>query len=559
MRRLLSSMLAATLLLGTVGSCLAQGEPKPWVTASFAGYDKLMADLAMIGQLGGNPNLGKQVEMMSLALPQGEGAKGPLALDTAQPWGAVLLGDGKEPTFYAFLPVSDLKPMIELAKLQLGQDIKEEKGVYQIPTGAKTIFVAQKGKWAFLADSAEQLAKVATDPAPLLGDLPQKYDLAVRASLKNLPKEYREQLLAQLRAGAEVGMQQMPAEGEDEYAIRQNVAKQAVQQLATLINDMDELLLGWNVDTKLKTTYLDLEITAQSGTKLAEQFADIKPGKTNFAGLMLPEAALTLCSVGTMSDAEVAQVRSALATLRKSVAKELEKQSLPEEEAKLATQLFGNLIDVLEKSVETKKTDVGMAVMLDPGAVTLVAGAAIADGAKLAKTCRQLADEVQKSGQAAGALRIGGETYAGIQLHTVSAPTPDAALVPLVGDTLEAAVGVGDDKVLVAVGRNAVKTLKKAIDGLKTTAGKEVPPLEIRLAVQAIAKFVAEVGDDPQAKVTASMVAGMLKTAGDKDHVIVTAQPIPRGVRLRLEAEEGLLKALGSASQMMGGLAPGGM
>ena len=259
----------------------------------------------------------------------------------------------------------------------------------------------QKGNWAFLADSAEQLTKVAADPAPLLGDLPKRYDLAIRASVKNLPKEYREQLLAQLRAGAEAGMQQMPSESEEDYAMRLGVAKQAVQQLTTLVNDMDEVLLGWNVDAQTKTTYLDLELTAQTGTKLADQFAAIKPGKTNFAGLLLPEAAVTASSVGTISDAQVAQVKSGLATLRKSVTKELENQNLAEDEVKLASRLLGDVIDVVEKTVEAKNSDAALAVMLDPAAVTLLAGATIADGAKLEKTFQQLADEVQKNGQTA--------------------------------------------------------------------------------------------------------------------------------------------------------------
>ena len=58
-------------------------------------------------------------------------------------------------------------------------------------------------------------------------------------------------------------MQQMPGESDDEYAVRANMAKQAVQQLTTLVNELDDLLLGWNVDAKHQTTYLDLELTAQ--------------------------------------------------------------------------------------------------------------------------------------------------------------------------------------------------------------------------------------------------------------------------------------------------------
>jgi hypothetical protein len=99
--------------------------------------------------------------------------------------------------------------------------------------------------------------------------------------------------------------------------------------------------------------------------------------------------------------------------------------------------------------------------------------------------------------------------------------------------------------------------LKKTIGQLKTTAGKEVPPLRISVAATSVAKFISEIDGDAQVKATASMVAGMLAKAGQQDHVTVTAQPIAQGVRVRLELEEGLLKAIGSLTQMMGGMAPG--
>ena len=136
---------------------------------------------------------------------------------------------------------------------QLAEAIKLNGDVYEIHGRRPDRLRQQKGNWAVVADKSENLAKAPADPLKLLGDLPKRYDLAVRASIKNLPKEYREQLLAQLRAGAEVGMQQMPGESDEDYAMRLNMAKQAVQQLTTLVNDMDDVLLGWNVDAKTKT------------------------------------------------------------------------------------------------------------------------------------------------------------------------------------------------------------------------------------------------------------------------------------------------------------------
>lgn len=558
-RKLLSLTLAVTALLGTVGlQRVSAADSKPLVVVSFAGYDKLVADIATVGKLSGNADLGKQVEMMALMLPQGEGSKGPLALDTKKPWGAVITSDNSGPNYYAFIPVSDIKPMVELIKKQAGQEIKEEKGVYQFHVNNKNVFAVQKGAWAFVADGKEQLNTVATDPAALLGDLPKNYDLAVRASMKNLPKEYREQLLMAVRAGTQSGLERMPSESNEEHALRATVAKQGIQQLTSLVNDLDNVLVGWNIDAKTKTTYIDLELVAQTGTKLAEQFSEVKSGKTNMAGLLLPKAAITLNSVGTMNDLQVTQAKTALAGIRKTAAKGLETQGLGEEEAKLANRLFGDLVDVMEKTIESKKSDIAASVVLDPGAVTIVAGASIAEGEKLAKVFKELAEEVKKNGELVQSVKLSEETVEGIQLHTAVLPTLAKELTPLFGDTVELAIGTSPDKILVGVGRNAAKTLKSGISQLKKNAGKEVSPMQLKLAVVPIAKFIGENAEDAQVKATASMVAGMLENVGDKGHIVVTGSPVANGVRIRIELEEGLLKSLGALTQMMGALPMGG-
>ena len=557
MRKTLSSVAILIVLLGTAGLCRAQEEPKPLVTVSFAGYDALMANIDTIGQIGGTPDMGKGLDMMLRMMTQGKGLAG---LDTARPWGAVVLADDQQALLaIGFVPVTDLKQLVELTKPhpQLANAISLKNGVYEINAGGMPIYMKQKGEWAFLSGKKENLAKAPADPLKALGDLPQKYTLAVRASIKNLPKELREQLLAQLRAGAEVGMQQMPTENEDDYALRLNMAKQTTQWLTALSNDVDELLLGWTVDYKTKSTYLDLDVTAREGTKLAEQFAQIKPGETKLAGLLPPDAAVTFRSVGLYSDAQVAQAKASVATLRKSLAEELEKQGLSKDEVELTSRLIGDVLDVLEKTVEARNIDVGLAVLVAPKAVTYVAGAEIVDGAKLEQTVEKVLDELQKSGKAAAQIKVSNETYQGMSLHMLSLPTPEPDLVPLVGDTLDIVIGVADDKALIALGRDAAKTLKQAIDRMKSADGEEVPPLQIVLAVRPLAEFAATVADNQQAKAVASMLAGLLQGADGKDRVTLTATPIPLGVRVRLELEEGLVKVLGAMGQM-GAMPPPG-
>jgi hypothetical protein len=94
--------------------------------------------------------------------------------------------------------------------------------------------------------------------------------------------------------------------------------------------------------------------------------------------------------------------------------------------------------------------------------------------------------------------------------------------------------------------------LKQVIDGSKAAAGKEVPPMRLTVAATPIAKFAAKAAEEDSVKAMAAMVVGVLEKAGGKDHVTITATPIAKGIRVRLEVEQGLLKLLGSMGGMMG-------
>ena len=512
----------------------------------------------MIGRLGGIPDLSERLDKPLRMLTEAHGAKGPLALLPKQPWGGVLtVVDNMEWYTYAFFPVTDIVPLVELAKIQWGCEVKEDDGVYRIPLGENTVYAVRKGKWAYFANSPRTLLVLPANPAALLGDLPQRYDLAARLSLKNLTPEYRAEIVPRLREAVQLGMDRMVGESEDPICGATRAGRSSRPATAPLIDDFDYLLLGWNLDAKKeKNTYLDLEVTAKGGTKLADRFAQIKSGKSRFAALLSPDAAFSAGSIGTLTNAQAAQIGGALADLRKSAARQLAKQGLSAGEVKTAGRFLDNLLDVVQKTLKNKKTDAALSLGLDSQGATLLAGALLADGATLDESLRQLADDWPKDDKIPAGVKVRAETYKGMALYAVSLPTPDRRLTSLVGKTLDVAVAVAGDKLLVAAGRDAVANLRKAFDQLQHAPAQEVPPLRIRLAVPAMAKIVALTSKNQQIRAAAAMLAGFSANAGSKNHVSFTVTPIPGGVRARLEVEEGLLKVLGSLSQLMGLINP---
>jgi hypothetical protein len=536
------SLLSVVLVLSILSTALplsAAAELKPVVAVSFSGYSELKADVEVIGKVVGRPDLAPMLEGMLAMVTQG---KGLTILDQTQPLGVVVLSDGSEDfTVYGFLPVNDLPSLMELMKPVMGGEApKVENGVYEIPAGPASVYVTQKGKWTYIAQKKETFDAVSNDPATLLGDMPKRYLLAVRASVSNIPDSMKQKALALLPMLMQASMQP-------------EMMQQNVEQIDRLSKELDDVMLGITLDRQSNSGYMDLELTAKAGTNMAAQLAACKPGKTDFAGLKMPGAAITFNVTSTLTDQDVARAKKSMDVVRTSAQEGLKDQGLNQEQLDLASDMLNQLFDLVIKTIELKKTDYGIALVLEPNAMTVAAGSIVADGTKLEDILKKLLAEAEKDEpDAAKLVKLNAETYKGIRFDTFSMPTPDQKLAALVGDTLDVVLGIGDKQVFIAAGRDAVKTLKEAIDKSQSEAGKEIPASQVVVSGLKIAKFVSAVADDDEAKAMADKIAASLEQSGGKDHMTIVTAPIPNGARIRLELEEGLIKALGEMQPGVG-------
>jgi hypothetical protein len=557
-RKSLWATLAVALLLGagTVSSAqepASTGGKKPVITLSFAGFEQAVGNAKTIVNVAGRPELAMLIDMA------GTQVKG---LDKARPWAAMVydVSDDK-PSFNAFVPVTDLKEVLASIPNPEIKGLKPDgDGVYEIKAPNRTAYLQQKGQWAVIAESRDALKNAPADPTAALGDLTKKYVLAAKVSVANLPENLRKKFVDEMQSGAAPALAKKPDEDDDQYAIRVNVAKKTIKKITDLVNELDEIVLGWAVDATTNATYLDLDVTAKAGTPTAQQLAGVKDGKTNFAGFLIPGAAITAIGTGALSDEDVTQVKATLDQLRKSTAKEIEANAdLTKEQQQLATRLIGDVLDVLVKTAEGKKSDGGMALVLEPGAPTFVLGTTVADGKKLEKVVKDLVAEAGKEQpDVANLIKLNADSQGGVNFHVATIPVPDE-VSGFVGDKVEIVIGIGDDSVYVGAGKNAVKTLKQVIEKSKAEAGKTVPALQLTIAATPIAKFVAAIPLLPIPP-EVGKAAELLGQMPGKDHIILTSRTIPNGMGLRLNVEEGLLKTIGKLAPPIGpgGAAPGG-
>ncbi|HUT13475.1 MAG TPA: hypothetical protein VMY42_23510 [Thermoguttaceae bacterium] len=553
MRKTVLSGLIVALLLGAAGFHRAQpasaAAPKPLAVVSLSGYDELKGDLEMVGRIVDDPTLAARLEGLLKFFTKDKGLAG---LDKTKPLGAAIFLDGEKPSGYAFLPVSDFDQLLDVLKPYIGELKDLGDGMYEASKGRKPAYLKVQSGWVFVSDRREMLADVPADPAKLLAGLDRRYDLGIRFNAANVPDALREKLLGRIKKDLAKELERKPGEDDLEYALRKGLAKKLLGGLATGINDLDQVTFGLALDHKAETAMGELSVTAVEGSKTAKALEELGNAQTAFAGFRLPGAVLTIQGTSQCTVATEEELAWFFDKLRTKVFEEIDEDEKDEEKAKVFKHVIGGLLEVCQETIAAGKVDGAGSVVLRPDAVTLVGARHVADGPKLESALAPLVPLIRKKAPEIAALvaKTKTEEFEGVRLHSATIRIPEKVkdrdkLVRVVGENPEVVLGIGPEAVYVAAGKDALKTLKQAIKRSAERGPQPARPLEVTVSLGALAKFIAEIGDEREREKAARAVAALEK-APDTDHVKLVVLPIPRGLKIRLEVEQGVLRMIGA-------------
>jgi len=294
------------------------------------------------------------------------------------------------------------------------------------------------------------------------------------------------------------------------------------------------------------------------GSKMAQQMAAYSQPNTNFAGFYQPDAAAT-AMIATKADPKViaddlAQFENMMRTMRQQSDREIEKNSkIGDPAIRDALKAAANdLFDALESTVKEGHIDGGASLHVTPNSLNMIAGLHVKDPAKLEDALKKLETAAKSSPNFPG-IKWNAADHAGVKFHTMKLPVPnddpDGAR-KMLGETLDVAVGIGSDAVYLAMGRDNMNAVTKAIDSSASNKGKSIPPFELVVSlgpVMEVAADAAKPGDKEQLRAIADILKNQ---AQGRDHIRATGQPVPNGLQYRIEAEEGVIKAIGTAGMM---------
>jgi hypothetical protein len=548
----LSTIAVALLLAGSASHAQAQGDMKPILVVSLAGYQRIIDDLAFVGKLSGSPDLAKNLEGMIGFFTQGQGLAG---LDKTKPWGLAASTDGLSFQLLGFIPVTDTKKLLDALSGFLG-DPDNEGGIYklQAPGLPIPLYIKEEGGFAFISQDSGGFSNLPKDPVKILGGLDKEYDIAIRLSVQNIPEVFRQLAIDQIKMGVEGSLEQAPGESDEQYEQRSKTTQQQLDTLVTTLNELDEVTVGLSIDEAARRTYLDLSMTAAEGTPTAKQFVALPAPPSKFAGFLMPDSVANLHINSKSAPENTDQSLAMLGSLRTQVMSQLDDQELGNEQIKSTVKdVVGQLMDVLQDTVKQGIFN-GGAVVVGDGPFTLAAGGLISDGARLDGVVKKLADLAKSdSSFPQDALKLNADKHKGITFHTLTVDVPNdgdentALIKSLIGNKAIITVGVGKQSAFLAIGAKGLETIKKVIDKSEGVTETTSKPFEMTVALAPVLKFFSqEQGANP---ILGAMAAGLKD--GGKDKIQLTAQPIKNGYLYRLEAEEGILKIIGSAAKLV--------
>ena len=521
---------------GWSSTAQAQGSSQPVVVMSLSGFDQIKDGLKGQFEMMGMAKEFKQVDAMANALSTG--------LDRSKPIGLAVTLGGEMPTVVGFVPVSNLDQLLGgLALFQI--PVEDVGGMKKV----KDVYIKEQDGYAFLGQKPEDLQTL-PDPAKSLGDLPKQYDMAMAINVQNVPADQRELAMGLIRQGMEASLQKNEEESDAQFELRKKLAEQQVKAFDQIFSECDQVVMGLTMDRTAKQLAMDMRITAKRGTKMADQFAQLKNASSKFGGVVRPDALVGMNVASMMTDqSEIDQVVSQLQAYKSSVMQMIEdsKDFDSDEERTIIKGWASQALDILQKTVETGRLDMAVSAVRTPaGPLSVLGGVHIADGKALEGLVQQVLKMAEKQTPNMPKIEFNVATHKGANIHGVAIPAPEndpEGFAKVFGDKPMFYVGFSPDTAWTAMGTGSLDTLKAAIDA--SAQSRPVPPMELTFSVGSIMQMAAEMdANNPALLPLATAVQP------GKDHVRMLVEPIENGERVRFLIEDEVLKLIGMAVQM---------
>lgn len=514
---------------------------------SIAPVDRLMSDVSYLLKASNVPELGGIAVMMANTYTNG--------LDKTRPAGLMIKLVDSQPIPLAFLPILDREKFFgALESAGLAAD-DLGSGMFAFDAGGQQLFVKENAGWLFVSQKQDSLADLPVNPAAPLAKLAERYDLAVRINVQQLPADLRKLAIDQMRSGFERSLAEQSGQTDEEKALAEEMGRASLAQIENLIAETEEVVIGWGVEQGNQKTFIELGSQFVAGSELAQQVAQFQNVTSDFTGLVFPGAAITARMTSPVAEKDKALAKNNLRNAMRQLESQIDRgEKLPPEAAAAIKKFAAGLSSILSKTIDDGKFDGGASVTLSDNKLRAIVGGHVADGKSLATEIKQLVASV---GSTPGFPKFEFDyaTHKNVALHraSLSIESADPQARQVFGDSLNLVIGTADKSFFVAIGPDGEALLKQAIDNAGSGKAAKVSPAEMTLNIGQILQFAQHIRANPALE----MAIQNIQQYSDKDRVQVQSTVLTRGLLYRVSIDEGVLRAVGASAKAASGGGPG--
>ena len=535
-----ATLVAATLLALILPQMQVDAQTaagKPMAIVAINNYNDLSKDLVYLLDLVGPPGTAQLVELQGAGFAE--------MLDTTKPIGVIVQPDGiLGYKLLAFLPTNNVDQILQIFA---GFGIIPEstpEGLIKIDAGGTPIYVKQGTGWAFVSNTKEALATPPANPVALLGGLDKQYDVAIQGNIDAIPEVFKQLMMSQIEVGMQQSIQQpLPNETEDAFEARRAMALQGMKDVQKMINELESVTVGFNIDQTRQSVYFDVGITAKEGSDTAKQFA-YEDTTTQLAGFLTESAAAQMNMSASFDTAQAEQINISLETLRTQAIAQIQNDpTIPNEELRgLAIKAISTFMDVGKATLSSGKIDMAGSVDLTDEGISVIAAAVVPQAEQLDQIVRDFVKIATEQDPSFPEVEIDAQKKGDTSFHVIRIPIPEyeAEARSAFGESVEVSIGMGPDRIYIGVGKDNLKRLSAAIDASAADKGKKVSAALLKGSVHRILQFAAEQTQD----LTLQQAAAAAASITGKDTASMELSVIKNGARYRIEVEAGVLKAI---------------
>jgi hypothetical protein len=512
-----------------------------------ASYNQWYENVSLIGKLTGNSDLAQGLEAMLKLATRNRGLAG---VDKQRPWAAAVVPSENWFCAYACLPVNDLNALLEVIRPHV-QDVSAAENSYTIVLrNAKRIYVAQQGGWAIVSPHSEVFRQPVADPTAMLGGLPKRYDVAVRLNVTNVPEGDSRLVMLILDQFAEREQARLPGESDAGYAGRQFGVALGRAVLKGILEEMEQVTVGLALDRKVNGLLAELILIPRPGTPAAERYARWDQHANRPAGFLLPDATVKANWSCILSDSGVRLLTSLINKARQQMIAEVESGLSAGEQSEEEKAVAG-VFDGLKGLAAEHRFEGVMSVSLKPGSLKGVSAMRLPGADQKLKGLQAVLLKLWKSSDSEVGVEEDSDRDGVVRLYKPGT-TVDAHTAPFqfVEGEIAATVGVGKNHVYLAFGHDCTATLKKALAASRSRPPVEACRIECEVSLASVVSALVRTARKDREMV--SQLAKPLEEVPGKDHIRLTAGPVGRGMRVRVELEEGVLRLVAPAIGILG-------